>query len=310
MARSTKAMAKPWSAELELKGAGGEPVDLWRTLASHGVADLLPQVVDEEAHALVTTLPLSRGRARTIHIRAGRKGFARIEGDGITVADGVSLVETARHMLRLDSDLSGFYAAARGDPDLGWACAGAGRMLRSPTVFEDVVKTICTTNCTWSATVRMVTALVQTLGVPAEGAPERRTFPTPEAMAQAGDDFYVGVAKTGYRGAYLRTLAADVAEGRLDLEALDDPELPDDEAAERLLALPGVGPYACAHVMMLLGRYGRLVLDSWTRPKYRKVTGRPRVTDKGIEKAFRRYREYAGLAFWLVLTRDWVTEAG
>jgi 3-methyladenine DNA glycosylase/8-oxoguanine DNA glycosylase len=101
-----------------------------------------------------------------------------------------------------------------------------------------------------------------------------------------------------------------VAEGRLDLEALNDPELSDDEAAERLLALPGVGPYACAHVMMLLGRYGRLVLDSWTRPKYRLVTGRPRVTDKGIEKAFRRYREYAGLAFWLTLTRDWVTEAG
>ena len=62
--------------------------------------------------------------------------------------------------------------------------------------------------------------------------------------------------------------------------------------------------------MMLLGRYGRLVLDSWTRPKYRLVTGRPRVTDKGIEKAFRRYREYAGLAFSLVLTRDWVTDAG
>ena len=156
----------------------------------------------------------------------------------------------------------------------------------------------------------MVSALVGTLGVPAVRAPERRTFPTPQAMAEAGEDFYVDVARAGYRGAYLRTLAADVAEGRLDLEALDDPELSDDEAAERLLALPGVGPYACAHVMMLLGRYGRLVLDSWTRPKYRLVAGRPRVTDKGIEKAFRRYREYAGLAFWLTLTRDWVAEAG
>src|SRR5262245_54063066 len=213
-------------------------------------------------------------------------------------------------MLRLEDDLSTFYARAAGDPDLAWAAHGAGRLLQSPTVFEDVVKTICTTNTTWSATVRMVTALVQTLGVPAEGAPERRTFPTPQAMAEAGEDFYVGVAKTGYRGAYLRSLASDVAEGRLDLEALDDPQMPDDEAAEGLLALPGVGPYACAHVMMLLGRYGRLVLDSWTRPKYRTLAGRPRVTDKGIEKAFRRYREYRGLAFWLFLTRDWVTEAG
>ena len=129
-------------------------------------------------------------------------------------------------------------------------------------------------------------------------------------MAEAGDEFYAGVAKAGYRGAYLRAIAADVAAGRLDLEALADPALGDDEVAERLLALPGVGPYACAHIMMLLGRYRKLILDSWTRPTYRRLAARPRVTDKGIEKAFRRYREYAGLAFWLMLTRDWVSEQG
>jgi N-glycosylase/DNA lyase len=181
-------------------------------------------------------------------------------------------------------------------------------MLRSPTVFEDLVKTICTTNCTWSATQRMVGALVGVLGTPAVGAPERRTFPDPATMAAAGDDFYTGVAKAGYRGAYLQAIAADVAAGRLDLEALADPALADEEVAERLLALPGVGPYACAHMLMLLGRYRRLILDSWTRPTYRRLAGRPRVTDKGIEKAFRRYREYAGLAFWLMLTRGWVSE--
>jgi 3-methyladenine DNA glycosylase/8-oxoguanine DNA glycosylase len=104
------------------------------------------------------------------------------------------------------------------------------------------------------------------------------------------------------------TLADDVASGRLDLEALNDPELPDTDAAERLLALPGVGPYAMAHVMMLLGRYRRLILDSWTRPTYRRISGRARVTDKGIERAFRRYREFAGLAFWLTLTESWVTD--
>ena len=64
-------MARRWSKELELVGAGGEPVDLRRTLASHGVADLPPN--EDEA--------------------------------------------------------------------LSWAAEGAGRMMRSPTVFEDVVKT-------------------------------------------------------------------------------------------------------------------------------------------------------------------------
>jgi 3-methyladenine DNA glycosylase/8-oxoguanine DNA glycosylase len=298
-------MAKPWSVELRLIGAGGEPVDLWRTLTSHGVAELPPQGVDEDARTLETTLLLPRGRARTICVRPGRKGLVRIEGKGIGAADGRALESTARHMLRLDADLSRFYDAARGDPDLAWAAAGAGRMLRSPTVFEDVVKTICTTNCTWSATVRMTTALVDHLGV--EALDGRRAFPTPAAMAEAGEGFYRDVARAGYRGAYLRALANDVAEGSLDLETLNDPALPDDEVAARLLALPGCGPYAAAHMMMLLGRYSRLILDSWTRPKYASLNGR-KATDRAIERRFRRYKEYAGLAFWLYLTRDWVAD--
>jgi len=297
-------MAKRWSTQIELVGAGGEPVDLWRTLASHGVADLLPNLIDDEARTLATTLPLRRGGARTIRIRAGRRGYAVVEGD-VGARDGAVLAETARHMLRLDADLSRFYQAAREDPDLAWACDGAGRMLRSPTVFEDVVKTICTTNCAWSATVRMATALVSELG--AEAPDGRRAFPDPKAMAEASEDFYKDVVRAGYRGPYLHGIAADVAEGTLDLEALNDPELPDDEVAERLVALPGCGPYATAHMMMLLGRNSRLILDSWTRPKYARLNGR-KASDRTIERRFRRYGDHAGLAFWLYLTRDWVDE--
>ena len=198
--------------------------------------------------------------------------------------------------MRLDEDLSGFYELAAEDPELAWVTTGAGRLVRSPTVFEEVVKTICTTNCAWSATERMVGALVEHLGEPAAGAaadgPYGRAFPTPAAMAAADEAFYRDTVRAGYRGAYLRTLAADVASGELDLEELgrigrDD--LPDDEVAERLLALPGVGPYAAAHVMMLLGRYSRLVLDSWTRPKYASLNGGRTVKDSTLERRFRRW---------------------
>jgi 3-methyladenine DNA glycosylase/8-oxoguanine DNA glycosylase len=298
-------MAKRWSVELELKGAGGEPVDLWRTLSSHGVADLPPNVIDEDARTLETTLSLPRNRARTIRIRAGKPGRVLVEGERIGISDAPVVTQAARHILRLDADLSAFYEAAREDPDLDWVLAGAGRMLRSPTVFEDVVKTICTTNCAWSATVRMTTALVEHLGL--EAPDGRHAFPTPAAMAEADEDFYRDTVRAGYRGAYLGTLATEVAEGRLDLEELNDPELPDDVVAERLLALPGCGPYATAHMMMLLGRYSRLILDSWTRPKYARLNGR-KAGDKTIERRFRRYHDYAGLAFWLYLTRDWVAE--
>jgi N-glycosylase/DNA lyase len=292
---------------IELRGAGGEPVDLARTLLSHGVADLPPNVIAADGSRLETVLPAGGG-AWVVVLEAADPGLAHVSVGGEPPATiQRELIAQVGRMLALDQDLSAFYEVAASDPALEWATAGAGRMLRSPTVFEDVVKTICTTNCAWSGTVRMVTALVDELGAPAVGAPERRAFPSPEAMASAGEAFYRDVARAGYRGPYLRALATDVVGGRVDLEALLDPALTDEEVAEALLALAGVGPYAMAHMMMLLGRYRKLILDSWTRPKYRRVTGRNRITDKGIERAFRRYREFAGLAFWLTLTEDWVS---
>jgi hypothetical protein len=71
-----------------------------------------------------------------------------------------------------------------------------------------------------------------------------------------------------------------------------------------------VGPYAAAHVMLLLGRCSRLILDSWTRPTYARLVHRPSVSDRTIERRFRRYGPWAGLAFWLALTRRWVPEEG
>jgi 3-methyladenine DNA glycosylase/8-oxoguanine DNA glycosylase len=280
--------------EIELVGAGGERVDWRRTMASHGVADLLPNRLDDEQWTFATVLDVG-GRAQPARISESRPGYVLVEGTKSTLP-------VVRHMLRLDEDLSRFYALVADDAELAWVTQGAGRMLRSPTVFEDLVKTICTTNCTWAATVRMVTALVEHLGIGG------RTFPSPAVMAEASDDFYRDVARTGYRGAYLRAIAAGVAGGTLDLEILDGrSDLPDDEVAARLLALPGVGPYAAAHAMMLLGRYRRLILDSWTRPTYARIAQYKKVKDSTIERRFRRYKDFAGLAFWLYITRDWVS---
>ncbi|MGH9304598.1 MAG: hypothetical protein ACRDZ5_09325, partial [Acidimicrobiales bacterium] len=172
---------------LELKGAGGEAVDLARTLASHGVATLSPQVVDPAARRLETTASTGGQRPRRIAIRAHGSVRAAVEvaedNSVLTVAERSRIMALCRRVLGLEVDLMPFYALVLGDPELSWAAAGAGRMLRAPTVFEDVVKTICTTNCSWSATVRMVTAIVESLGEAA--ADGSRGFPSPVAMAEA-----------------------------------------------------------------------------------------------------------------------------
>ena len=295
-------------AEIPLAGAGGEPVDFVRTIVSHGVAELPPNRLDFAARALETTLPVANS-ARTVRLTSAR-GKLRIDVVAGSAGKRTSsaLEKTVAHMFRLDEDLSSFYSTVREDAELAWCAQGAGRMLRASTVFEDVVKTICTTNTSWSGTRKMTHALVDNLGVEAPGG--GRTFPTPEAMAEVDEGFFKEVVRAGYRGPYFRQLAIDVAEGTIDLEALHDRDLPDDEAAARLLALPGVGPYAAAHVMLTsLGRYSRLVLDSWTRPTYYKLSGaRSALKDATIERRFKRYGDWAGLAFWLYLTRGWVED--
>jgi 3-methyladenine DNA glycosylase/8-oxoguanine DNA glycosylase len=301
--------------EFPLTGAGGEPVDLWRTLNSHGFVDLPPMRLLSEERALEVTVPVGRGRPRTVRVSEAnrRSGQITVLGPAPGPATRERILAVVAHVLRLDADLSGFYAAAATDPQLRWVTAGAGRMVQSPTVFEDVAKTICTTNTTWSATERMVARLVEHLGAPATGAPtdgaRGKAFPTPEAMAEADETFYRDVARTGYRGPYLRSLARSVVDGALPLEELgraSPDEVSDDELERQLLAIPGVGPYAAANVMMTLGRYSRLILDSWSRPAYAKIVRRKGLSDESIRRRFRRYGPFAGLAFWLVLTKDWV----
>jgi 3-methyladenine DNA glycosylase/8-oxoguanine DNA glycosylase len=152
------------------------------------------------------------------------------------------------------------------------------------------------------------------LGDPAIGGdgPLSNAFPTPDAMAEAPESFYRDVVRSGYRGAYLIALARAIADGELDLEAYataTSATLPDAELEAALLALPGVGPYAAAHIMMTLGRHSRLILDSRTRPTYTRLRGRSRpISDRQIERRFRPYGNFAGLAFWLYVTRDWVDD--
>jgi N-glycosylase/DNA lyase len=300
--------ATEWSATIALKGAGGEPVDLRRTVDGHGLTTLPPMAPDPDQRGFGIVLRMPRGRPLAVRVREAGRARVRVSAAATSAVRQRAVLDGVRHVLRLDEDLSGFYAQVLADEELSWASTGAGRMMRAQTTFEDVVKTICTTNCAWSGTVRMVNGLVDGLGEPAVGG--GRSFPTPAAMAAASDAFYADDVRAGYRGPYLRTLADDVASGRLDLEALATApreELSDAELEERLLAIAGVGPYAAAHIMMLMGRHSRLVLDSWTRPTYARLRGR-KLTDKQIVRRFKRYGDHAGLAFWLTLTRPWVAD--
>jgi N-glycosylase/DNA lyase len=285
--------------ELPLRGAGGEPISFARTVYSHGCAELPPAVVESSPLAYRRMFRLGK---RVVEIAVCERNGRLVAEAARSLGrrDAATVRSAIARMFRLHDDLSPFYARVANDEMLAWAARGAGRILASPTVFEDVVKTICTTNCAWSATIRMSKALAE-LG---DGA-----FPDAATLGATPDSWYRDAARMGYRGPYVRAIASRVATSELDLEPLANAGLHGDEEVEqRLLALPGIGPYGAAHVMLILGRHRRLVLDSWTRPKYRRLAGKKRAADSTIRRAVARYGDFAGLAFWLYLTRDWLDD--
>jgi len=188
---------------------------------------------------------------------------------------------------------------------LSWVAGrGSGRLLRCPTIFEDLVKLVLTTNCTWALTTRMVGALIQRHGESAEDG--RRCFPTAKAIARAGARDLRERVKVGYRAPLLAGLAREVAEGRVDPESWEDDDRPPEELRREMLELPGVGPYVAENLLKFLGRPDGLALDSWLRAKYGRVYhGGRRVTDRTIARRYARFGVWGGMALWCDMTRDW-----
>lgn len=266
-----------------------------RAIRSHGLVALRPGEVDVAVPSYALNVRIDSRVRRLLFTE--RDGNAIVEfGAPLSQTQRAQIEALTHRIFRLDQDLSQFYEAIADDPRLSWAI-GAGRLLCSPTVFEDTIKTICTTNCSWSATTRMIDALVELGG----GA-----FPDARLLAGTPEAWYAQKARMGYRGSYVRAIAQDVANGTLDLERLRAGSCSAGETEAALLALPGIGSYAAAHTMQLLGFHHRLVLDSWTRPRYLMLAGKKRAKDTTIVRDFKRYGDYAGLAFWLFLTRDWM----
>jgi 3-methyladenine DNA glycosylase/8-oxoguanine DNA glycosylase len=105
--------------------------------------------------------------------------------------------------------------------------------------------------------------------------------------------------KLGYRAPYSVELSQAVAAGRLELEALAAPHLPTDEVRKALLAIKGVGDYAAANMLLLLGHHDYVPVDSAAIKSVGDMWHNgARVGPKEIYAAFDAWRPYRGLAYW------------
>ena len=259
-------------------------------MRSHGWYDLPPFSYDREKAVLAT--------ASAVFSASGGELVAES-----SLFDAVALTKMARRVFSLDLDLSAFAASLEGEPDLARALArGGGRMLRAPSVFEDAVKVLLTTNCTWAATRLMVIRLIDLHGTGA--------FPEPEDVARFSRRQLRDRVRCGYRAEALARFARRVASGKLDLSRWEDLRIPAGEVRQLILLEHGFGPYAAEGLLRILGRHDFLAIDSWIRQQYRRLhPGPKKSTDGSIARRYARYGAFKGLALWLDMTRHWHEDA-
>ena len=281
----------------------------WRSAYSHGWCDLMPFAYDTKSQHLSRILRLSDGAIVSCELRACTGGIhiTCTSPTPLTATHRAEIRTVVRTCLRLDEDFTDLYRTVRRMPAYRWiARHHAGRLLRAPTVFEDAVKMICTTNCTWALTVHMVRALVSRFG-PSDGTVT--AFPEPGAIAGATETILRKECSTGYRAPALLELATAVASGRLPVESWRTSTAPTVELFKEMCAVRGIGPYAAGNLLRLVGRYEHLGLDSWVRKQWRTLHARGRkVSDARIERFYEPYGKWRGLLFWLEMTRDWHDE--
>ncbi len=205
-------------------------------------------------------------------------------------------------MLRLEEDLAEWrklHPEARR--------RGFGRLIRSASLFEDMVKTITGCNVTWRNTITMNRLMAEKFG---EGA-----FPSPAELARLKPSRLKEIARVGYRAERIIGLARRFEEGSLDAAWFESAGRPTEELREGLLAIDGFGPYATANMLQLLGRYDHVPIDTETYRHYClrynvDRPAKPTVLDAQIRAHYDRYAPYQFLAYWFDLWRDYERRFG
>lgn len=287
------------------------PFDFDLVLRGHGWVALAPHRHEREAGRLHTVLDLEalapgRGPVVDVELAAAEGGLlAKLRARRALARSELSLVRRAlATSLALERDLSPFWSRCRTRPAMRWVAErGAGRLLRSAAVFEDLLKLLFTTNCTWANTESMVRRTCDALG--RCGPARRPAFPSARRCARESEAFWRNEVRAGYRAAHCKQLAERFAAGELDDAHFDDPELPTPELRRRLLALPGFGPYAAGQALRLLGRFDDLAIDAWVRKQVSELHGLPHGDDRAIAERYAEFGRFAGLALWMDVTKPW-----
>ena len=235
-----------------------------------------------------------------------------IEGPACDRAIVAALVDRVKHVLAVDRDYAAFFALCNEHPTLHvLPKIGAGRTLRSATMAENIIKTVCGTNVNWSQAVKMINRIAQ-LGPAIPDCAHLNAWPIPKEILRAGPAYLSYVCRLGYRVESILSFCKEVLDGAIHPDGLvalaDDDGVPSDDILAQLHKIRGVGPTSAHYLLSFLGRHDRLAIDSSTIAHVARVHTRgKKPTNRQIERIYDAYGPWKNLVWWFEYWLTWDT---
>lgn len=268
------------STRAPFDGAG-----LLRYLSTHAVPGI--EAGDDSRYERRIRMPDGTAAALAIELGGPDTVFASLDGGALPA----ELVPRVRLLCDLDADSAAIDAHLSDDPALS-ATVSANPGMRLPGSL-DPEEQLLRTMIGQQISIAAARTVLGRLAAELDGTGQ---FPAAAQFAERGLDVLRGPAR---RVAAIHGVALALASGMLDLH----PPMTVTELTERLVTLPGVGPWTAGYVAMrTLGAPDVLLATDLVLLKGAERLGLP-ATPKGIAEYAERwspYRSYASLHMWRV----------
>jgi len=265
---------------------------LRKTVLSHGWVNLPPYKYDYANNTLHRTEVIN-GNLTELLI-SQKENFIKVKiksKEKLSISDKSEIKRNIHNIFQLDIDFSEFCDLTKkiNKRINHYVKAGGGRFLTGNSLFEDVVKTLFTTNTTWNRTVNMTKSLISQFNKVKYGTPMIYGFPAYCEFRSIKPSRVIKDLRFGYRNEYLKNIINEFLE--------NEGFVYEDKQAviKELRRVKGIGKYSIAHIKCLMGIFDEIPVDSEVI-KYAKLKGIGH-NEKLIAKHYQKYEQYAFLAY-------------
>ncbi|KAJ9546288.1 hypothetical protein OSB04_018831 [Centaurea solstitialis] len=200
---------------------------------------------------------------------------------------------------------------------------GFGHLFRNPSLFEDVVKSLLLCNCGFKRSLEMAEKLCNLQKGLRKRCRNRRrnyfgNFPSAQELALQSKESLETKCNLGYRAATILSLAKDVTNGEINLDdyELEFKEVGDNEGLrlQRLKRIKGFGDFVACNVLMCIGLYQHIPIDSETIRHMKKIHQREECEKNNVKRVVKeiydKYAPFQTLAYWLELVEYYEKSLG